>query len=382
MAVQYQFARRLARLHDALRNASLDAFVVTNLSNLRYLTGFTGSAGAAVMAPDQGWLIVDFRYAIAASAWLAAHPDLAAVLTISIAAQSIDESIAQVLQAIEPARTGIEAASMSVARFNRLAAALAGAAPTPLNTVAAAPALVPTERFIERHRLVKDEQEIATYREAGRRLADVAAEVVELPLEGRTEVDVAVDIVALLRKSGFERPAFDTIVASGPNAALPHARPGGRVIQRGEAVVLDFGGVYDGYSVDLTRTVQLGEPAVELRRIFDAVAEAQQAAIAAIRPGVTANEVDEAARSTLARHDLAGAFGHATGHGLGLEVHEEPRIGRYIAGQPPVVLEPGMVFTVEPGAYVEGLGGVRIEDDVLVTEDGCEVLTRRRATGG
>jgi Xaa-Pro aminopeptidase len=143
-------------------------------------------------------------------------------------------------------------------------------------------------------------------------------------------------------------------------------------------VVLDFGGVYDGYCVDLTRTVELGRGGVpELRRIFDAVAEAQSAAIGCVRPGVLASDVDRAARDALARHGLLEAFGHGTGHGLGLEVHEEPRIGRPTAGAPDVPLEPGMVFTVEPGAYVEGFAGVRIEDDVLVTGDGCEVLTRR-----
>jgi Xaa-Pro aminopeptidase len=144
-------------------------------------------------------------------------------------------------------------------------------------------------------------------------------------------------------------------------------------------VVLDFGGVYDGYCVDLTRTVQLGDAGATFRHMFAAVAEAQQQAIAAVRPGVKASTVDDAARAALGRYGLAGAFGHGTGHGLGLEVHEEPRVGRPQAGQPDLVLQPGMVFTVEPGAYVEGTGGVRIEDDVLVTDEGCLVLT---ANGG
>jgi Xaa-Pro aminopeptidase len=140
-------------------------------------------------------------------------------------------------------------------------------------------------------------------------------------------------------------------------------------------VVLDFGGVYDGYCVDLTRTVELGDAGADFRRLFAAVAEAQQAAIAVVRPGVKASSVDGAARAALDRYGLQEAFGHGTGHGLGLEVHEEPRIGRPLAGQPDVILQPGMVFTIEPGVYLEGIGGVRIEDDVLVTEDGCLVLT-------
>ncbi len=139
--------------------------------------------------------------------------------------------------------------------------------------------------------------------------------------------------------------------------------------------MLDFGGVYDGYCVDLTRTVQLGSGTADFRRLFEAVAEAHAAAVAAVRPGVRASAIDAAARAVLARHGLAEAFGHGTGHGLGLEVHEEPRVARPVSGAPDAVVEPGMVFTIEPGAYVAGLGGVRIEDDVLVTPDGCDVLT-------
>jgi Xaa-Pro aminopeptidase len=166
---------------------------------------------------------------------------------------------------------------------------------------------------------------------------------------------------------------------------MPHARPGDRLLESGDLVVLDFGGVYGGYCVDLTRTVSLGEPGPEARRVYAAVRAAQSAAIAVVGPGVRASRVDAAARDTLKGHGLGEAFGHGTGHGLGVEVHEEPRIGpaREPAG-PPVtpfpagdqVLEPGMVFTVEPGAYIPGWGGVRIEDDILVTGDGCEVLTR------
>jgi Xaa-Pro aminopeptidase len=186
---------------------------------------------------------------------------------------------------------------------------------------------------------------------------------------------VAADIDSALRRGGFERPAFDTIVASGPNSARPHARPGKRALRPGDWVLLDFGGVYDGYCVDLSRTVRLGRGDAEFGRVFEAVAEAQRAAIATVRPGIRASAVDAAAREVLGRHGLAEVFGHGTGHGLGLEVHEEPRIGRPLEGSDDVLLAPGMVFTVEPGAYLDGIGGVRIEDDVLVTDTGCDVLT-------
>jgi Xaa-Pro aminopeptidase len=228
---------------------------------------------------------------------------------------------------------------------------------------------------VERARSIKDEEEITTLREAGRRLGLAARDVVALARPGKREVDVALEIDLLLRRFGFERPAFETIVASGPNSALPHARPGHRQLQEGDGVVLDFGGVYDGYCVDLTRTVQLGDAGADFRRLFAAVAEAQQAAISTVRPGVRASQVDSAVRAVLGRYGLEDAFGHGTGHGVGLEVHEDPRIGRPVAGLPDVPLERGMIFTIEPGVYVEGAGGVRIEDDVLVTADGCEVLT-------
>jgi Xaa-Pro aminopeptidase len=230
--------------------------------------------------------------------------------------------------------------------------------------------------MVERARIIKDAAEVATLREAGRRLARVAREVPALVEEGRTEQAIAEDIERALRTAGFSRPAFETIVASGPNGALPHARPTMRPIQKGEATVLDFGGVYDGYCVDLTRTVQLGPVSAAIQHLCAAVAEAQNAAIRAVRPGEKASVIDRAARSVLERHGLGEAFGHGTGHGLGLEVHEEPRIGRAIPRLEDERLEPGMVFTIEPGAYVAGLGGVRIEDDVLVTDTGCEVLTR------
>lgn len=212
-------------------------------------------------------------------------------------------------------------------------------------------------------------------------LSPVAVDVINDAKPGMTEQELAAKIDWRIKSAGFERCSFETIVASGPNSALPHAHPGERRLAEGDLVVLDFGGVYGGYCVDLTRTVALGEPDAEMARVYQAVLEAQKAAIAAVRPGVRAGDIDAAARTTLARHGLAEAFGHSTGHGLGVEIHETPRIGprREAAGDGPAppddMIEPGMVFTIEPGAYLPGWGGVRIEDDVLVTSDGVEVLT-------
>jgi Xaa-Pro aminopeptidase len=358
-----------------MRAAAVDALVVSHLPNIRYLTGFVGTAGLAVLTPETCLLIVDFRYQTVARSLVRSSPDLADHITVVVPPRSYDEALADVLRESGARRIGIEASSMPVSRFNRLSAALAGSAPTPLRSPDGCPALVPTERIVESERVVKDEAEIATLKEAGRRLGCATAEAASLARVGRSEIDVAGDLDALLRRWGFERPAFETIVASGPNSALPHARPGRRVLSEGDGVVLDLGGVYDGYCVDLTRTVELGDVGADFRRLFVAVAEAHQAAISAVRPGAKASSVDDAARAALGRYGLEGAFGHGTGHGLGLEVHEEPRIGRPLAGQPDLELQPGMVFTIEPGVYVEGVGGVRIEDDVLVTDSGCVVLT-------
>jgi Xaa-Pro aminopeptidase len=232
----------------------------------------------------------------------------------------------------------------------------------------------------------KDAGEQATLREAARRLSAVLQGVMADIRAGLTEVDVALELETGMRRTGFSRPAFDTIVASGPNSALPHARAGDRRLANGDLVVLDFGGVYNGYCVDLTRTVSIGSPSPEAVRVYDAVRRAQAAAVGAVGPGVATAAVDAAARDSLTADGYGAAFGHGTGHGLGLEVHEAPRVARahpaslarvYPPGHLPeaTTLQTGMVVTIEPGAYVPGFGGVRIEDDVLVTAEGCEVLT-------
>jgi len=194
---------------------------------------------------------------------------------------------------------------------------------------------------------------------------------------GRSERETAQAIDARLMRAGFTKPAFDTIVAGGANAALPHAQPGERRFIEGDVVVLDFGGVYDSYCVDLTRTVCVGRADSRAREVYAAVLNAHDQAIAAVVPGRSRFDIDAAARDALAAHGLAEAFGHGTGHGLGIEVHEDPRITRrrpdIDTAREPVVS--GMVFTIEPGAYLPGWGGVRIEDDVLVTKDGVELLT-------
>ncbi len=363
--------------HDRVRRemprAGIDALLVTHLPNIRYLTGFTGTAGALIVTSRSCELLVDFRYVTAARDLVASLPEDA--VTVHTVGRSYDEAIVARLRDSRSQGVGIEASWLSVKRFNAVSAGLAGGALLPLERHAPVPVLVPTERIVERLRAIKDEAEVETLREGARRLSAIARRVHELVGPGRSELEVAADLETELRRAGFSRPAFDTIVASGPNSALPHARPGTRKLESGDPVVLDFGGVYDGYCVDLTRTVQLGAPSTALQRLYDAVSAAHESAIAAVRPGVRPSAIDAAARDVFKARGLAEAFGHGTGHGLGLEVHEDPRISQETPGVPDDPVEAGMVFTIEPGAYVPGVGGVRIEDDVLVTGDGCEPLT-------
>jgi len=358
-------AGRVARVRAHLRDAQVDALLVSHLPNLTYLTGLRASAGCLLLAEDRAWLVLDFRYAAAGEA--AADRLRGVGAELLVADRSLEEALADLVRRAAVGRVGVEAAHLPLRRFEWLRDAFAGSSP--------APALVSTERLVERERAVKGPEEVAALREGGRRIAAVARDLGRYVRANRSEREVAADLDHAVRLAGFERAAFDTIVASGPLSALPHARPTTRILEPGDPVVLDFGGVYDGYCVDLTRTASVGPPGSGLERLHVAVLEALQAALEAVRPGVTAAAVDAAARGALSRHGLAGAFGHGTGHGLGLEVHEEPRIGRPVAGQPAARLAPGMAFTIEPGVYVPGVGGVRIEDDVLVTTGGYELLT-------
>jgi Xaa-Pro aminopeptidase len=359
-------AARHARVRSALEAKGLEALIVTTPANIRYLANHIGTAGTLILTPSDIQLLVDFRYKESVRS-RQDSPAACPGLRIVDVPDSYDEALVSATMA-SPARViGIEAGHLTVSRQEWLMRTW--------QSRSADITLRSTERFIERFRAVKDASEISVLREAARRLTTVAETAIDSTRGGMAEREVAAVIETALRRAGYERPAFDTIVASGPNSALPHYRAGDRALHEGDLVVLDFGGVLDGYCSDLTRTVTVGNPSPEARRLHAAVLEAQSAAIDAVKPGVTTAEVDGAARQVLVGHGLGEAFGHGTGHGLGLDVHEEPRVSKPRPEVPPERLEPGMVFTIEPGAYVPGFGGVRIEDDVLVTETGCEVLT-------
>jgi Xaa-Pro aminopeptidase len=362
---------RCRRVRETIRQECLDALVLVHLPNVRYLTAFGGSSAILVVTPDRLLFVTDGRYATEVEQSLQPnHPDLDLVPVDP----SYDETLARILDRLPGGRVGIEAGYMTVGRFTWLTKRLP--------TARGACQMVPVDRIVEAARLVKDDFEQSVFHDAAAMLDDVVHDVFAVVREGQRECELAAEIDYRLRRRGFERPSFDTIVASGPNAALPHARPGERVLHAGDLVVLDFGGVLNGYCVDLTRTVCLGPPSDECHRIYMAVAEAQLASIGRVRSGVLASDVDDAARRVLEAHGFGAMFPHSTGHGLGLEIHEEPRVGPIRAGTGAQQmtrderLTAGMVMTIEPGAYVPGVGGVRIEDDVLVTDEGCVVLTQ------
>lgn len=362
----------LRRRHDGIRaaltEASLDALVVTSLPNILYLTNFAGSAAIAILDRERIRFITDSRY-VAAIAETRGKPYECPDLEMTVVGGSYDATLAETLASYRGGRVGFEGAHVTVARYNWLVQTLtADGGPNPLTS---------TDGLVEQARVRKDPYEVGVLREAGHRLSAVASSVFSLIRAGRSEREIAADIDWQLRRAGFQRPAFETIVGSGPNSALPHARPSERTLSEGDLVVLDFGGVYGSYCVDLTRTVVLGRASDRAREVHAAVRQAQMSAINAVRPGASRFDIDAAARSALAELGMAEAFGHGTGHGLGIEVHEDPRV---VQRKPGVdtrheAVDLGMVFTIEPGAYFPGWGGVRIEDDVVVTGQGAELLT-------
>jgi Xaa-Pro aminopeptidase len=356
---------RIASVTASMAARQLDALLITNLANVAYLTGFFASTAAALVTGDAITLIGDGRYAEQLAERSAASEKVRAHQLPPGA--SYDQTIADVMRETGGESIGFEASHLTVARYNFMAAALARSG--------RALVFQPTDGLVELHRAQKDWWEIAKLRDAAARLSDVAKCILPKALAGRTESEVAADIEYEMRRAGFERPAFDTIVAAGPNAARPHARASGRRIEAGELVVLDFGGVLDGYCTDMTRTVTAGPSGARERRLIEQVIEAQSAAFERTRAGSAPESVDAAARDVLKKYGMGDAFTHGTGHGLGLEVHEAPRLSPARSSIAEPLLAAGMIMTLEPGAYFPGWGGVRIEDDVLVTADGAEWLT-------
>lgn len=350
-----QVAARADRLRSAMAAAEVEALLVTDLANVRYLTGFTGSAGRLLVTADRMLLVTDGRYAVQAPEQIAAAGVVAEVAIGS----TVGEQDATLAAAAGSVRLGLEAASVSWADQRRI-----GRAPWAAD-------LVPTDGLVEAPRRVKDAGEIARLARASA-IADAAlATIAPLLLERRTETEVGFALDTEMRRLGADGVSFETIVAAGPNGARPHHRPGDRTIVDGDLVVIDFGALVDGYHSDMTRTFMVGEPSPTQQRMYDVVLAAQAAGVAAVRAGVEAKEVDRTCRDLIAEAGWGDAFGHGTGHGVGLVIHEDPRVSKASTA----MLATGHVVTVEPGVYLPDHGGVRIEDTVVVTDEGCSALT-------
>jgi Xaa-Pro aminopeptidase len=331
----------------------VDALLVSALPNIRYLTGFTGDNGLLLVTPDSETLFTDPRFTIQASEECSCK--------VQVPAKGLlEQGAGEAIRRKRIKRIGFEASRIVYASYQRLKQAM------PLGAT-----LKPLGPVIERLRMIKSEDEIARIRRSVQTNSKAFANTVRSIREGTSESAIAAELEFQMRRLGGEKAAFETIVAAGERSALPHARPTSKQAGKDELLLIDMGTCQDGYMSDMTRMLFVGRPSGRVRRMYKSVYEAQLAAIDAVRPGATTGQVDRKARQVLVREGLGKAFVHSTGHGLGLEIHEPPRLGK----SDKTKLEAGMVITIEPGAYIRGFGGIRIEDTVLVTKNGCEVLT-------
>ncbi len=346
---------RLGKLRESLKEQDLDAMLITRPENQRYLSGFTGGEAALLISAERAMLLTDFRYfeQVAEEA-----PDFELVKVQQKASLALKDC----LQELGIGRLGFESTHMPYSMCQEWRKATRGTR------------WVPTKEVVENIRLIKDEQEVAKIREAVA-IADAACDYIRQVIKkAMTEKEVAWELEAYMRTHGAEGTAFSFIIGSGPNGAKPHAVLQDRKIKKKEPIVMDMGARVDGYHSDLTRTICLGKPDKKLREVYDAVLRAQLAAEEQAKPGMTGQEVDAIARNVIVEAGYGEYFGHGLGHGVGLAVHEQPAVNA--RGSAP--LQPGMVFTIEPGIYLSGWGGVRIEDLVWMTESGVEVLSKAR----
>lgn len=347
------YTGRLDRIAAQMAADGLDAVMITHLPNVRHACGYVGSNGVVVVTADRRVLFTDFRY-------LAASRARAGGVEVEEASRDLLDKVgALIASAGSGARVGFESEHTSVARLEHLEATVSGVE------------WVATKGLVENVRLRKDSDEIALMAEASR-IADAAfAACADGIFRGRTEKQVAWELEGIMRAGGAERPSFDIIVASGPRGAMPHAVPGDDPILAGTLVTVDLGAVLEGYHSDCTRTFATGPLSDELTEAYDVCLAAQELALAAVRPGISGGDLDAVARDHIKAAGLGEHFRHGLGHGVGLDIHERPWAREGIAE----ALEAGMTVTIEPGIYLEGTGGVRIEDLVVVTDDGCRVLT-------
>ncbi len=331
----------------------IDALLISSLANVRYLTGFTGSNGMVLLTPDSMTLITDPRYGVQSR-------QEAKQCKIVVAKRPLREAAVSAIKRKKLRRVGFEESRLTFDEHKEINEAL------PLGHY-----LKPIGPVIDALRMIKTDDEIACIRQSVNTNSDAFAAVLKRIREGMTESDIAADLDHQMRRHGADGTAFETIVACGDRTALPHARPTRQKLGANELLLIDMGASRDGYMSDMTRMLFLGKPSGKIRSMYARVLDSQLAAIAAVRHGASTRQIDLRAREVLKAAGLEKAFVHSTGHGLGLEIHEAPKIGKKDSTR----LKAGMVITIEPGAYVEGLGGMRVEDTVLVTKTGCEVLT-------
>jgi Xaa-Pro aminopeptidase len=347
------FKQRLNSLRRQLASRRLDALLVTHAPDWYYLAGFTGEAGALLVGKKRCTLITDGRFTTQAK-------DETSGLQILQHKASLYSEVGEFIKHAGVRRVGFDSGQVTVAQYEALKTAAGNSRLKPANGVVLA------------LRAQKDALELVQMRKAAVLASHVVQQAIRLLKPGVRELEVAAEIEFQMRRQGASGPAFESIVAFGERSALPHARPTAKRLRKNELVVLDLGAILGHYCSDITRTVYVGTAPKRVKEWYKAVLEAQSAAIAAVRSGAACGDVDAAARGILANYKLDRYFVHSTGHGLGLEVHEDPRVAR---GQK-TRLEPGTVITIEPGIYVPGIGGIRIEDDVAVHEDRSEILTR------
>jgi Xaa-Pro aminopeptidase len=345
---------RVERARQLFESFDIDAMLVTSSSNRFYLSGFKGSSGVLLITKDEAILVTDFRYKTQAA-------EQAQGYRVVMHTSPIPEEIAKLTKELSINKLGFEQDDLTFSAYRTYDNHLKSASTE----------LVPVSGLVEKLRLIKDESEIKIVKDAAS-IADAAfSHIINFIRPGLTEREVSNELEFFMRKNGATSSSFDIIVASGYRSALPHGVASDKVIETGELVTLDFGAYYKGYCSDITRTVAIGNVSDELKEIYQIVYDAQMLGMKGIKPGMTGKEADALTRDYIASKGYGDYFGHSTGHGIGLDVHEGPAL----SVKSDTVLEPGMLVTVEPGIYVSGLGGVRIEDDALITKDGNESLT-------
>lgn len=345
--------RKISRLRSLFSRSGIEAFFVSNPNNVFYLSGFDGTEGSLLISQDEQYLITDFRYIDQARE---EAPDWQIVRR----EKSMTDALKNVLAKLGISRLGFEGEYVTYNVFSQWQTELQGVA------------LIPLTSFVEDLRICKDSEEIQAIREAVAVADKAFSHILDFIKPGVREEELAAELECFMRKYGAEKPSFDTIVASGARGALPHAAPSPKKVEQGELIIMDFGAVSQKYCSDITRTVAVGPVSSEQQKIYNIVLEAQVAALNALQPGKTCAEIDAVARNIIASYGYGEYFGHGLGHGVGLEVHENPAVNTRNQGE----LVPGMVITIEPGIYVSGWGGVRIEDMVLITDTGFQILTQ------